>query len=116
LLKYHIFNVQIRAKLGESFKTGKSKPISFRKEQLLHLAHGIKDNAGLLRKALASDIGRPEMEANFLEIGPSISETLEAFKSVTKWAKAESAPFTLNFGVMRGHVRKEPKGVVLIIV
>jgi aldehyde dehydrogenase (NAD+) len=102
--------------LGKSFKTGKSKSISFRKEQLLLLAHGIKDNAEALQKALVSDLGRPVMESNFLEIGPAISESLEAYKNVSKWTKTESVPFTLNFGAMRGRVRKEPKGVVLIIV
>jgi aldehyde dehydrogenase (NAD+)/aldehyde dehydrogenase (NAD(P)+) len=83
---------------------------------LLQLCHGIKDNTKALQDALASDLGRPEMEANFLEIGPSIGESLGAYKSVSKWAKPESVPFTLNFGAMRGHIRKEPKGVVLIIV
>lgn len=83
---------------------------------MLQLCHGIKDNKNLLQKALASDLGRPEMEANFLEIGASISEALGAYKSVNAWAKPEKAPFSINFGAMKGRIRKEPKGVILIII
>jgi len=106
----------IRATLGASFKSGKSRSLDFRKTQLLQLCYGIQDNKEALQKALASDLGRPIMEANFLEIGASISESLRAYKDLDKWAKPDSAPFTINFGAMAGKVRKEPKGVVMIIV
>lgn len=50
-----------------------------------------------------------------LEIGPSIGDTKQAYQNVEKWTKPEKPAFSLNFTAMRPVVRKEPKGVVLII-
>ncbi|QRW05395.1 aldehyde dehydrogenase family protein [Ceratobasidium sp. AG-Ba] len=106
---------KIHARLNASFKSGKTKPIAARKEQLLHLAYMVKDNAEALRKAIATDLGRPALESNFLEIDPLVRETVDAYKAVDKWAKPEPAPFSINFAAMKPVTRKEPKGVVLII-
>lgn len=40
---------------------------------------------------------------------------MTAYSNVEKWAKPERAPLSLNFSAMRPVIRKEPKGVVLII-
>ncbi|KAF8609342.1 NAD-dependent aldehyde dehydrogenase [Ceratobasidium sp. AG-I] len=106
---------QIHARLNASFRSGKTKPIATRKEQLLQIAYMVKDNTDALLDALTADLGRPKLESSFLEIGSLVKETLEMYKSVEKWAKPEKAPFSLNFAAMKPVVRKEPKGVVLII-
>ncbi|KAG8744904.1 hypothetical protein FRC10_009274 [Ceratobasidium sp. 414] len=106
---------KIHARLNASFKSGKTKPVAARKVQLLKFAYMIKDNVDALQGALAADLGRPKLEANFLEIGPLIKEAVDVYKAVDKWAKTESAPFSLNFAAMKPVIRKEPKGVVLII-
>src|SRR5262245_36994749 len=38
-----------------------------------------------------------------------------AYNNVEKWAKTEKAPFSLNYSLMNPKIRKEAKGVVLII-
>ena len=50
-----------------------------------------------------------------LEIGPTISEVLTQIKNVEKWSKPSRPPFDINFFPMRPLIRKEPKGVILII-
>lgn len=50
-----------------------------------------------------------------LEIVPAISEVLIQLKNVEKWSKPTRPPFSINFFAMRPLIRKEPKGVVLII-
>lgn len=50
-----------------------------------------------------------------LEINPTISECKQAYDSVSKWAKPESPPFSVNFFAFRPVIRKEAKGTVLII-
>jgi aldehyde dehydrogenase (NAD+) len=50
-----------------------------------------------------------------LEINPSISEAKTAYSCVEGWAKFQRAPFSFNFFAMSPTIRKEPKGVVLII-
>ena len=82
----------------------------------MQLCYLLKDNVEAFQQALAADLGRPKLESNFLELGPSIGECLSAYKNVDKWAKSESAAFSINFAAMKPHVRKEPKGVVLIIM
>ncbi|CAE7171007.1 unnamed protein product, partial [Rhizoctonia solani] len=106
---------QIHARLHASFRTGKTKPIAARKENLAKFAYMIKDNTEALQDALAKDLGRPKVESSFLEINSLIKESVDVYKSVDKWARPEKAPFSLNFAPMNPVVRKEPKGVVLII-
>jgi hypothetical protein len=54
--------LQICARLKNAFKTGRTKPVQFRKQQLLALAYLLKDNTALLQRALASDLGRSDTE------------------------------------------------------
>ncbi|KAH7344940.1 NAD-aldehyde dehydrogenase [Rhizoctonia solani] len=106
---------QIHARLGASFRAGKTKPIAARKENLVKLAYMVKDNIEALQDALTVDLGRPKLESSFLELNSLVKETVEVHKAVEKWARPDKVPFSLNFAPMRPVVRKEPKGVVLII-
>jgi aldehyde dehydrogenase (NAD+) len=53
---------QVRGRVKDAFKTGRTKDIQFRKQQLLSLVHLIKDNIALFQRALASDLGRSDTE------------------------------------------------------
>ena len=50
-----------------------------------------------------------------MDINASIVEVNDTLSRFEKWTKSENAPFSLNFAAMRPVIRKEPKGVVLII-
>jgi aldehyde dehydrogenase (NAD+) len=52
---------------------------------------------------------------NRMEINPTLAEIMQAYNGVAKWAKPESAPFSVNFAAMKPVIRKEPKGTVLVI-
>ncbi|KIK05065.1 hypothetical protein K443DRAFT_675362 [Laccaria amethystina LaAM-08-1] len=106
---------KIHAELRAGFRSGKLRPIEYRKYQLLQLIYLIKDNAERFEEALKSDLGRPPLESRFLEINAAISEAYVAYKGVGTWAKPEKPPFSLNFAPMRPVMYKTPKGVVLII-
>ncbi|KAI0035803.1 NAD-aldehyde dehydrogenase [Vararia minispora EC-137] len=106
----------IRAELGAAFRAGTTKPIANRREQLLALAYLLKDNIDRFKEALASDLGRPALETDVLEVGGTLHEIKDAYDSVARWARPQRAPFALNYAAMRPTIRKEPKGVVLIIV
>ena len=58
-----ISTLQIRAGLKNAFRTGRTKSVQFRKQQLLALAYLVKDNLDHFHQALASDLGRSEMES-----------------------------------------------------
>jgi hypothetical protein len=46
----------------------------------------------------------------------SLTEVKRAYSKVEKWSKPEAAPLQLNYVLSKPTVRKEPKGVVVIIV
>lgn len=106
---------QIREQLQATFDSGKSRSIQYRREQLLGLAHMMKDNSQQFVRALKHDLGRPALETFITEIDAIIEDCVTAYKKVKSWAKTEKAPFAMNFFLMNPQVRKEPKGVVLII-
>jgi aldehyde dehydrogenase (NAD+) len=54
--------LQVRGRLKNAFKTGRTKDIRFRRQQLLFVSYLIKDNIALFQRALASDLGRSDME------------------------------------------------------
>ncbi|KAH9048420.1 NAD-aldehyde dehydrogenase [Lactarius hengduanensis] len=105
----------VRSHLKNGFKTGRTRAIQFRKQQLLALAYLIKDNIPRFQRALASDLGRSDTETIVLEIGGTLGEAVDAYHNVAKWSKPESVPWSVNWFAMKPTIRKEPKGVVLII-
>ncbi|KAI0078566.1 NAD-aldehyde dehydrogenase [Panus rudis PR-1116 ss-1] len=105
----------LRDALYKGFATGKTKSIQYRKQQLAQLAYLIHDNKARFRDALATDLRRHTLESDFLEITGTVSEVMEQYNNVEKWSKAEKADFSLNWFAMNPTIRKEPKGVVLII-
>ena len=108
-----------------------SKPITYRKYQLLQLAYLLQNNSKRFEDALAADLGRPSLETNLcvsfptlapyphsarsLDIAPALSQIKVCYSNVTKWSKPDSTPFSLTYAAMNPSIRKEPKGVVLII-
>lgn len=65
--------------------------------------------------ALAKDLGRHPFESKFAEIMTTITETVEAVHNVKSWAKKEKVSPGLAWGFHNPHVRREPKGTVLIL-
>ncbi|KLO16920.1 aldehyde dehydrogenase [Schizopora paradoxa] len=105
----------IHGSLVAAFNTGVTRPIEFRKAQLSQLAYMIKDNASKFESAFAQDLGRPVLESHLIELSCCLNDAVEAYNHVERWAKTERAPFSMNYFAMGPKIRKEPKGIVLII-
>lgn len=56
--------LQIYSTLNKTFRSGKTKPIAFRKVQILQLAYLVQDNLERFKEAFAIDLGRPPLEAS----------------------------------------------------
>ncbi|KAA1471289.1 aldehyde dehydrogenase [Dentipellis sp. KUC8613] len=106
----------IREELGRSFKQGRSKTLEFRKHQLLSLGYMIQDNIEAFQEALKLGIGRGALETNILELSGALAEIKTCYDYVESWMQDDKIPFHPNWFAMRPRARKEPKGVVLIIV
>ncbi|TFY68960.1 hypothetical protein EVJ58_g700 [Rhodofomes roseus] len=106
---------QIHQDLRRAFRTGKTKSIAFRKQQLLNLCYLVEDNWERIKDAFFADLGRPREEAQLLELNGTLGELKEAYDNVEKWAAPEKAPFSWLWFAMSPTIRNESKGVVLLI-
>jgi aldehyde dehydrogenase (NAD+) len=97
------------------FQTGATQTAAFRLEQLERLRREMETREGELLTALASDLGKPEVEAWVSECAMVLSEIRHTIKHLHRWMKPRSAGIPLLAWPGRGHVRPEPLGVALII-
>ncbi|KAH8082835.1 aldehyde dehydrogenase [Cristinia sonorae] len=102
--------------LRSGFRSGKTRPIAYRKEQLKQLGYVLQENTAAFLEALKSDLGRPHFESEVHEIIPTLSAVKDTYNNVAKWARTESAPFNPVSFSMHPKVIKDPKGTVLVIV
>ncbi|EJD01020.1 aldehyde dehydrogenase [Fomitiporia mediterranea MF3/22] len=105
----------IYASLKTEFAKRKTRSIAFRKQHLAKLAYMVKENLERFQDALKQDLNKPTLEALTHELALCMTDATEAYNKVAKWAKDERAPFRADTFLLRPTIRKEPKGVVLII-
>ncbi|CAO1624338.1 unnamed protein product [Parajaminaea phylloscopi] len=106
---------QINADLRAAFLTGKTKSIEYRRNQLKQLAFLLQDNTDAFADAIAKDLGRSKFETVFAEVMLTVTECVHAVNKVKSWAKNEWVNPGLAWGFHRPHIRKEPKGTVLVL-
>lgn len=107
--------LQTNEELRRAFLTGKTQSIEYRQNQLKQLAFLLQDNQDAIADALAKDLGRSKFETIFAELMLTITETVHAAKKVKSWAKKEYVNPGLAWGFHRPHIRKAPKGTVLVL-
>lgn len=76
-----------------------------------------QENTEALVDALYKDLGKPRLEVVLQEIGPIVERSIICAKKVAEWAKDEDKSSEVEDWVKswKPRVRKEPKGVALII-
>ncbi|MCO4770005.1 MAG: aldehyde dehydrogenase family protein [Deltaproteobacteria bacterium] len=106
---------QVVSELRATFRTGRTKPIGWRKAQLRRFRDMVKENEDRMAQALKEDLGRPHYEAILAEVHYLLSEAEEAIDAVADWMEPvyTSAPLALQPGT--AYIKPEPLGVVLII-
>ncbi|KAG0016577.1 Aldehyde dehydrogenase [Entomortierella chlamydospora] len=98
-----------------TFKSGLTKSLSYRKEQLKGLHNMIAENEDLFREASFLDLRKPPQELFLGETGIIKHECVEAIKNLDRWASPEKVKVSLINKFDDIHIRKDPVGVVLII-
>ncbi|KAI1782099.1 Aldehyde/histidinol dehydrogenase [Ganoderma leucocontextum] len=106
---------KVHARARQVFRSGKTRSIAFRKEQIAQVGYLVRDNEEKFKAALKHDLGRPALETEFLEFAQVYLDVAKAYSSVNKWAAPKRAEFDLSWWFMGPKHRAEPKGVVLII-
>ena len=102
-------------RLRETFASGRTRSIEWRKQQLRALEKLMADNEPAIAEALATDLGRKPFEAWLADIVSTANEARDAAKHVGKWARRKHRMLEFSQLPGRGWVEYEPYGTVLII-
>lgn len=114
LLSLNVCN-QIVKELKETFKTGRTRDVKFRKQQLKKLLQAIEDNKDPICDALKADLNKPTFETILCEYNLLVNEILEILHEIDSFTKPESKSKNLLTFFDQVYVQHEPLGTVLVI-
>ena len=97
------------------FATGATRSIAFRVAQLEKLEQAINQHEPAVFAALKADLGKNEVETFITEVNVAVDELRHARKHVRRWAKTRTCATPLVLQPGKSELRREPKGVGLII-
>jgi aldehyde dehydrogenase (NAD+) len=103
------------ARLRETFATGRTRSIEWRKQQLKALERMMVENEAAVAAALEQDLGRNRFEAWLADISSTAGEAKDAAKNVRKWTRRKFRLLEMALLPGRGWIEYEPYGTVLII-
>ncbi|MCU1396268.1 MAG: NAD-dependent aldehyde dehydrogenase [Ilumatobacteraceae bacterium] len=101
--------------LRESHAAGALRTLETRRTQLRQLQRMLMEQEAPILAAMATDLGKPPMEAYAAEIGLVLGEIKAALKHLDAWCAPERVKVQLAFKPGSAEIVPEPLGVVLII-
>lgn len=103
------------ATLRNTFRSGRTKDVRFRKWQLKNLYWLVADNRTRFIDALQKDLGRPEFEST-LSVKALEDDIIYHVNHIDEWVKGESPKSGFLFTkIGTTHIRHEPRGLAFII-
>ena len=105
----------IVAERRRAFKTGLTKPLAWRREQLEGIRRMLTEHGAAFEAALASDLHRSPTETQLADVNVILAEVAHALKHLRAWAAPKRVALPLALQPARGWVIREPLGVVLVI-
>ncbi|KAF8961613.1 NADP-aldehyde dehydrogenase [Flammula alnicola] len=106
---------RIHDALRKKFRTGITKPLKWRRHQLLQLARFAKENEDALVECIRQDLGRAKQETVMSEVTPIVERSLICAEKLEEWTKPEEVTVQAWQQGWNPTVHKHPKGVVLIM-
>ncbi|XP_064476693.1 aldehyde dehydrogenase, dimeric NADP-preferring-like isoform X2 [Ornithodoros turicata] len=101
--------------LRRAFKLGKTKPLSYRTQQLKALDKFLVDYEQALILALKEDLNKNKFESVLFEIQFTRNEIKGTLMELSKWVKPEKTPKNMMLIMDEALVHSEPYGVALVI-
>jgi len=101
--------------LRKTFRTGKTRSVAWRKQQLQAFLRMIEDSAEDIRAATYKDMHRSSIECELADIKSVTIPCKEALHAVEQWMKPMSVSASYRQMPSSASIRPEPLGVVLIL-
>ncbi|OSD02650.1 aldehyde dehydrogenase [Trametes coccinea BRFM310] len=107
---------QIYARLTKTFQSGVTRPLEYRRRQLLQLARMVQDNHTAFEDALIADLNKPRVETTVAEVSHLVTAVMNTVANFEEWALPQPCETKEAWRSSWGAtLYKEPKGIVLII-
>ncbi|WP_239618529.1 aldehyde dehydrogenase [Cohnella mopanensis] len=103
------------SKQQQFFRTGATRSVAFRKEQLLNLRNATLRLEADILAALTQDLNKSEQEAYATEIGIVLSEIRLALRKVRRWSKPIKVRTPITHVGSSSRIFPEPLGTTLIM-
>lgn len=101
--------------MSQTWKAGKTRPLEYRRRQLLQLARMVQENSAAFEKALHDDLGKQPLETASCETGPVVMEAIRAAEKLEEWTQPEKPKTEEWRSNWDTSIYPVPKGPVLII-
>ena len=106
---------QIVTRVRAAYNTGKTRDVTFRKEQLRSMKKMLDENESLLEEALIKDLRKPKFETVLAEIEVVRNDIRGSLQDIGHWVKDEPASKSVAILFDTPFVHHEPFGVALVI-
>ncbi len=106
---------EVVARQRAFFRTGRTRDLAFRREQLRALRAIVVDAEPSIFEALRADLGKPPFESYGGETAIVRNEVDHALRHLSSWARPRRVPTLLAHLPGRSEVWHEPHGVVLVM-
>ncbi|TFK50453.1 aldehyde dehydrogenase [Heliocybe sulcata] len=106
---------KIHTILTSSFLAGLTRPLAYRRKQLLQLARLVQENDDAIEAAVFADLGAAAFETALTQTAPCVAQAIRCADSLEEWTKSEKPQVEDWKASWDATVYKEPKGAVLLI-
>lgn len=101
--------------LRQTFTSGKTKSLNWRKEQLLNLKRLLQENENAVYQALEKDLGKCQFESYIAEYSFVLHDIDLFVKNLKKWSRTKTVATPLLAQPGTSKLKPEPYGVSLIM-
>lgn len=103
------------SRLQRTFRSGRTKPLSWRRSQLDAIRRMLAENKQAIIEAVRADLGKPASETLLMEIDLVMDEARFVRRRIGLWSARHPKPMHWLLQPAFGWTLTEPKGVVLVI-